>query len=398
MPKLILGAVLARCPRGAAGHTCAVMNWALSFRNLGWEVHLVECLPEKDLEYDANAEESVQERFWRETCKEFGFIGSESLLIEETPGNSSAKNSRRARWIEDREKFRAVAQEADLFLNYSGQFKRLDLLGPHTPKVYLDVDPAFTQLWAEVSHCDMNLTGHDVFWTIGRSIGSPEALLPDAGIQWTPTLPVVCADAWAGLSDSLATSVQSPNSSSLWTTVAHWYGYGAMPWQGREYTGKRESFLALRDLPGLSGLPLMLATDLQREWGDYDEFESAGWRFISSAEVCADVPAYLHFLQTSRGELGVAKGGYVTSRCGWVSDRSLVYLSLGCPVLLQETGWTRHVPDQPGLRAFSTPEEAAARLRQIEADHSSESRAAREIARTHFSPRTILLPLLDRIL
>jgi hypothetical protein len=371
------------------------MNWALGFRQLGWEVHLVECLKESELEPCGGG--SIQEKFWAETCSEFDFVGRESLLVETEDGRPAVggdySESRRQAW----EHFAEVAQKVDLFLNYSGQFKRLELLGPQLKKVYLDVDPAFTQLWAEVSGCDMNLVGHDVFWTIGRGIGSSEALLPLAGIDWTPTLPVVAAEAWERIFEESQTHPAKPEAMAPWTTVGHWYGYGAMPWNGRSYSGKRESFLQLVDLPGKTKVPLVLATDLQRDWGDLNEFEAAGWRFVSSAEVCATVPSYLQFLRGSRGELGVAKGGYVTSRCGWVSDRSLVYLSLGRPVLLQETGWTKWIEPQPGLRAFSTLDEAAENLAQMEENYATEAAGAAEIARNYFSPEKILSPLLNRL-
>ncbi len=66
-----------------------------------------------------------------------------------------------------------------------------------------------------------------------------------------------------------------------------------------------------------------------------------GWGLHSSVEVCQSIPVYLKFIAESRGEIGIAKAVYVTSRGGWVSDRSVVYLALGCPVVLQDTGWTK---------------------------------------------------------
>ena len=89
----------------------------------------------------------------------------------------------------------------------------------------------------------------------------------------------------------------------------------------------------------MSGAPFCIASDLQPGWEDYDPFLNGGWKLVSSAEVCRDVPAYLRFIAGSRGEIGVAKGGYVVSRGGWISDRSVIYLALGRPVVLQDTGW-----------------------------------------------------------
>ncbi len=390
MPTLLLGAVLARCPRGSAGHTCAVMNWALAFRHLGWEVHLVECL--RDSELEAAEDDTVQEHFWHQTCAEFGF--PQSLLVLDDHGRPALTGPHASRREEAWERFTTLAETAEAFLNYSGQFRRLDLLGSGVRKIYLDVDPAFTQLWAEVSHCDMNFSGHDAFWTIGRNIGSPDARLPLAGLPWQPTFPVVAAEAWAQRLAAENARLGPPNDLQAWTTVGHWYGYGAMPWQGQEYTGKRESFLALRELPRQCAQRLLLATDLQREWGDLTEFEAAGWSFACASEICRDVPSYLRFLAGSRGEIGVAKGGYTMAHCGWISDRSLVYLSLGKPVLAQQTGWSKFLGSHAGLRSFTSVAEAARQLQQMEENYSAESAGAARLARSTFSPEEIIPPLL----
>jgi glycosyltransferase involved in cell wall biosynthesis len=109
------------------------------------------------------------------------------------------------------------------------------------------------------------------------------------------------------------------------------------------------------------------------------------------------VPSDLRFLAGSRGEIGPAKGGYVVSRGGWMSDRSAVYLALGCPVVLQDTGWPEVVPPQPGLLPFRTVEEAADRVDEIESDLQKNRQAAAVLAETIFSPERALAPLLNRL-
>ena len=89
--------------------------------------------------------------------------------------------------------FRDFCARADLFLNYSGQFKRLDLLGDHITKGYLDVDPSFTQLWVETCGTDMNFAGHDLFFTVGSNFRSPNLRLPRTGQDWIPLVPPVPA-------------------------------------------------------------------------------------------------------------------------------------------------------------------------------------------------------------
>lgn len=380
--KAVLGVVLARCPRASAGHTCATMNWALTLRELGWDVWITEHVSLEEIEPpEAEGLASPQEEFWKETAKEFGFEGRECLIVD---GKSP-----------ELEAMREFAAGADLFLNYSGQFKRLDLIGPRTRKAYLDVDPAFTQLWAEVYGSDMNFAGHDVFLTVGSNVNGDTAFMPHAGREWLPMLPPVAGADWRR---RLGRSAGLPASNAAWTTVGHWYGYGDLLWRDRTFAGKRESLLALRELPKLSGKPSAIATDLKREWGDYDEFIDSGWEFLPSEEVCRDVPSYLDFLASSRGEIGIAKAGYVVSQGGWISDRSLVYLALGRPVVLQDTGWKHAVDFSKGMVPFQEVEDCARAIRDIEADYERHSKAALELAETLFSSKGTLAPMLSRIL
>ena len=143
------------------------MNWALAFRELGWDVWITEHVRDDECTDRDEAGVSLQERFWRETVREFGFEGRECLLLE---GRSPQ--------LQPMQEF---AEEADLFLNYSGQFHLLHLLPARLLKAYLDLDPAFTQLWAETCDVNMNFEGHDVFLTIGMNVNGSSACYPKAG-------------------------------------------------------------------------------------------------------------------------------------------------------------------------------------------------------------------------
>jgi hypothetical protein len=357
------------------------MSWALAFRELGWDVWIAEHVVDAELEpAAAPGLASPQEEFWRATVREFGFEGRECLLVN---GGSPQF-----------EAFCEFASGADLFLNYSGQFKRLDLLGSKTRKAYLDVDPAFTQLWVEVCNSDMNFEGHDVFLTVGTTLNNPTALIPKVGREWIPTLPPVVADYWCGRLG--AVPAVSPD--AAWTTIAHWYGYPELRWQDRRYAGKRESLLQLKDLPRLIKNSCAIATDLKSDWDDHDLFVAAGWKFFSAEEICHDVPTYLKFIAASRGEIGIAKEGYVISRGGWMSDRSVMYLALGRPVLLHDTGWPQAVAPAPGLLPFTGPEDCAAAMASMESDYERHCTGARALARTIHAPKNVLTPILGKIL
>ena len=58
------------------------------------------------------------------------------------------------------------------------------------------------------------------------------------------------------------------------------------------------------------------------------------------------------------------------------------------PALVQDTGWTAHLPHGEGLLAFSTPDEALAGIDRINSDYVAHARRALEIAREHFDAPT----------
>lgn len=81
-----------------------------------------------------------------------------------------------------------------------------------------------------------------------------------------------------------------------------------------------------------------------------------------------------------------------------MSDRSVVYLALGRPVVLQDTGWTRALSPSEGMLAFRDITDCAEAVRAIEEDYEKHSRAAQALASTVFSPLGVLKPLLEKIL
>jgi hypothetical protein len=105
---------------------------------------------------------------------------------------------------------------------------------------------------------------------------------------------------------------------------------------------------------------------------------------------------YRDFIQTSKAEFAVAKHAYVTHRSGWFSDRTECYMAAGRPAIVQDTGWSAHLPSGTGLLSFSTPDEAIAGLECVERDYAMHARRAGEIAREYFDASRVLQPFLER--
>ncbi len=373
--RAVVGVGVAGFPEKAAGNTWAFLQWGLGLRELGWEVWLVESLQAKELKNSKGKEvplaESINLAHWNRILKEIGWDDRATLLVE-------------GEKVEERG-LRDFAKGADLFLNLSGHFKRPDLVEGVASRVYVDLDPAFTQIWAQEYRSPMNFAGHNAFWSVGLGMGRG-AVVPETGHDWRAVVPPVCRKFWTREVADREVGQAAELGKNRWTTVAHWYGYATVEWEGRSYSNKAPEFAKLREWPKKSGLRPKVVTDL----GVGEEralMEKAGWEFLDPAPVCSDWREYRSFLSASRGEFSPAKGGYVTAQTGWFSDRSVLYLSLGRPVLLQETGWSKWLPEGSGLVAFQALEDAVERAKEIEMDYAAHSRGAEKVAAEHLDAR-----------
>ena len=92
----------------------------------------------------------------------------------------------------------------------------------------------------------------------------------------------------------------------------------------------------------------------------------------------------------------MAKQGYVKTQSGWFSDRTACYLASGRPVLVQDTGFGKHLPTGKGLLTFTTLEEAVRGIESINADYATHSAAARKLAEEKLAAPKVLQSILDR--
>jgi hypothetical protein len=160
---------------------------------------------------------------------------------------------------------------------------------------------------------------------------------------------------------------------------------------GRVYGGKDVEFERFMDLPQRTAetLEVAVAGEAPRE-----RLAAAGWRVRDAHEVSATMDTYRDYLGASRGEWSIAKNVYVALASGWFSTRSAAYLACGKPVVVQETGFSAHVPPGPGLHPFRTMEEAVAGLVAVRADYPRACEHARETAVACFAAERVCARLL----
>ncbi|MDQ4134526.1 MAG: hypothetical protein M3179_15295, partial [Actinomycetota bacterium] len=231
---ILVSGMVAGVP-GQGGASWAVLQYLLGLRRLGHEVVLVEPVT---VAPGVALERSPAATYGAEVMRSFGLDGSWALLptgSTETVGLAY-------------EDLRAAARRADILLNVSGMLTDGALLEPVPVRAYLDLDPAFNQLWHEVERIDMRFDGHTHFATVGLSLGRPECPIPTCGYDWIHTCQPTALDHWPVANRVVYDGL---------TTVANWRGYGSIHHDGTHYGQKAHSLRPLMDLPTRSNEPFI---------------------------------------------------------------------------------------------------------------------------------------------
>jgi hypothetical protein len=273
-------------------------------------------------------------------------------------------------------------KNADLLLNIGGVCWLPEFLSCRR-RALIDMDPFFTQVGRFAQE---GIGDYHAYFSYGGNIGKPTCRVPTNGIRWRPTVPPVVIDLW--------TTDSPPAADAPFTTVANWSAYGGVTYEGEHFGQKDEEFIKLLDLPRATNQPLELAVSGATA-ATIEQFRMAGWGVRDAADVSDDLGTYRRYITTSRGELSAAKNGYVKTRSGWFSDRSVCYLASGRPVIVQDTAICDWLPQSAGVQTFSTPAEAAACVARVNAAYDQHAAAAREFAARVCAHDVVLPRLLD---
>ncbi len=274
-------------------------------------------------------------------------------------------------------------RNADLFVNVSAKNPIRPWLAGIPRRVYLDTDPCFTQIRLLTNPIDRHhALQHNIFATFGENIPFGASSLPGDSFAWFPTRQPIVVEAWPetpGQHDGRLTAVLS------------WQTYPPVEHEGIRYGLKAESLAPLLDLPRRSRESFELA--LSGNEAPRESLREHGWRLLDGGpRTLLDYQAYI---QSSKGELGIAKHGYVASNCGWFSERSAAYMASGRPVVVQNTGFTRWLHADRGVLPFDTPAAALSALDDLHAHYGAHCRAAREVVADYFGAGAVLSRLID---
>ena len=371
-------------PQGG-GHLWVYLNWALALRAAGCRVIWLEGVD------DAVDDGSVaRRRRWRgrdaRECvamlkAHLGRYGlADALALYAIDGEPLPDDLAAAGLSLD------AAADADLLLNLSHALPEC-VVRRFRRSAFVDTDPGLFQVWMTTG--DICVAPHDVYFTIGETVGTPAARFPDCGLRWHYTPPPVFLAEWP---------VVRADPASPYTTITHWWG-GTFEFAGTTFSNeKRVAYLEYADLPSRTPARIELAVCLGQQYAEWHERLGAlGWGVREAWEVSATPEQYRAYIQASRGEFSCVKPYCVQFANSWTSDRTICYLASGKPAVVQHTGPSR-LPDAAGLFRFRSMDEAVRALAAIESDYEKHCRLARHLAEEHFDGCRVVARVLERAL
>ena len=257
-------------------------------------------------------------------------------------------------------------------------------------RIYIDLDPGYTQFWHAAGNPGPRLEGHNFYYTVGENIGRPGCSIPTGGISWRPIRQPVVLEHWPAC---------APGDVRLFSTIASWRGpYGPAQHAGTTYGLKAHEFRKFVELPRRVDQRFEIALDIDpADERDLVALRDHGWHVVDPGVVASGPVGFREYVQASGAEFSVAQGIYVETQSGWFSDRTVRYLASGRPALVQDTGFGRKYPLGEGLVAFRTMDEAVTGARQIAGDYKNHCRAARAIAENYFDSGRVLGQLVDEV-
>ena len=373
-PIAIVAGYLARYPLG--GHLLSQYHFLAGLTKLGYEVVFLEHHGWEKACYDPRTNTMSDDPSYGlgQILPFFKQIGIQRWCYVDATGKWHGLQ---------RDEVKRLCHEAAFILSASSTTWLEELRDCRT-RIFVDIDPGFTQFKMSPTpnaSCAGYASPYDFnfHFTFGERIGKPDCPIPTRGLRWHP------------FRQPLARELVQPQytaDAERFTTVMSWTAYGSTEYQGAIYGQKNVEMLKFLDLPQRAGKIFEIA--LGGVGAPAQQLEAAGWIITEALAATFSLEAYLDYLGNSRGEFSVAKEGYVKTRCGWFSDRTVAYLASGKPVIVQDTGFSEFLPCGEGLFAFQTADDIVDAIEIIGKEYERNCQAARQIAEEYFDSDKVL--------
>jgi hypothetical protein len=366
------------------GNAWSRLSWVLGFQELGYEVLFLEQVTSQACANEAGQpcpfQSSANLAYFKSVMDSFGLANRAAMICD---GGEQI-------WGLALETLKDSIRDAVVLFNMGGHLTIPELKALAKCKVFYDDDPGYTQIWHAQGLIGSQLAEHDFYYTIGENIGTGCCNIPSSGIHWQTTRVPVVLSFWPAV---------RTDTFDRFTTVSSWRGaYGAVQFEGRTYGLKAHEFRKFSAMPRLTGREFEIALNIDpADQKDRDMLVGQGWALFDPVKVASTPDSFQQYVQTSAAEFSVAQGIYVETNSGWFSDRTVRYLASGRPALVQETGFSGHLPVGKGIVPFRTIEEAVEGVNSITADYEEHCKAARRICEDSFAATKVIRQLTSEI-
>ena len=362
---IFLGCGFAAKYREGGGNFSVPLQWMLGLRRLKQDAIWLELLPATS---DHVADAQCIVNFQRQ-LRAHGLARRYCLLYQDPASQEQDLATMRCMGISQRE-LRARMAGPNVLLNLAYSIHP-PLLLEFERRIFCDLDPSEIFYW--MTKLDLGQSDHHEFWTIGLNVHGDDCRLPESALAWRTFYP---------LADTALLRVQPRPQRPKFTTIGQWYWSGSVEVNGEfPDLSKKHAFAPYLDLP--SRVPEArweLAMNLNADDPEADRLRTLGWQVASPHRVARTPAKYRHYLAGALAEFTAIKGVDVSWRTGWVSDRAAAFLSLGRPVITEETGAGRYLPQKSGMFFVGSAAEAAVAAKRVLRDWTALAREARDCA------------------
>ena len=404
---IFLGCGFAAKYREGGGNFSVPLQWMLGLRRLKLDAVWLEILPATK---NARADRANIDNFQRQV-REHGLAGHYCLLYQKPANDAHDLDGIRCIGISKRELLDRLAGPNTLLnLSYS---IHPPLLLQFERRIFCDLDPSEIFYW--MTQMEMGQSHHHEFWTIGLNVhardcrlpGSaavaaslceaqrsnpvgPTTVTPPAGrrLQWKTFYPLV---------DTKLFQAQPRPRSRKFATIGQWYWSGAVEVGGKfPDLSKKFAFEPYLNLPQrVPGARFELAMNISADDPERKRLSSRGWHIVDPHRVTSTPRKYRRYIASALGEFTAIKGVDVGWKTGWLSDRAAAFLATGRPVITENTGAARYLPQKCGFHFVDGEDEAAGAVQEVLADWPTQSKFSRRCAVEVFDAQKNLRKILD---
>jgi len=238
-------------------------------------------------------------------------------------------------------------------------------------RILCDLDPSEIFYW--MTKMEMGQSYHHEFWTIGLNAGAHDCQLPRFRFPWRTFFPLV---------DTELIQPEAAPAGLKFTTIGQWYWGGAVEVDGQfPDLSKKVAFEKYLDLPArVKKVRFELAMNIGKNDPERGRLSEHGWHLVDPHRVAKTPARYRRYVASASAEFTPIKGVDVAWQTGWLSDRAAMFLAMARPVITEDTGGSKYLPQKSGFRFVHDLESAGDAVTEIISDWATLSRQSRSVA------------------